>query len=324
MSALNVQGKIITVFGGSGFIGKAVVRALAKAGFRVRVCSRNAMSAYDLKMGGDVGQIQIMRCDVRRDSDVEAALKGALGFVNLIGILTPAPGRGFDQMHRQVSERISKCAATNKIERAVYVSAIGANVKSESTYARTKATAEQALLKALPKASIVRPSVVFGHGDGFFNLLATQMSLLPFMPAFGGGKTRFQPVYVGDVADAIAKILSQTGHEGDIYELGGPKTYSFSELIAYTGEVIKMQRGQIPLPFFAARLIGLGGDLMTLVGLPPLLTNDQVTLLKANNVVAGGALGFKDLGITPTGLESIVPQYLWRYRDGGQFAQTTN
>jgi len=265
-----------------------------------------------------------MRCDVRRDHDVETTLKGASGFVNLIGILTPAPGRGFDKMHRQVSERIAKCAARFGIERAVLVSAIGANASSASTYARTKATAEQALLKALPKASIVRPSVVFGQGDGFFNLLASQMSLLPFMPAFGGGKTRFQPVFVGDVAEAIASILSQNGHEGLTFELGGPKTYSFSELIAYTGTVTNTPRGQIPLPFFAARLIGLSGDLMSLVGLPPLLTNDQVTLLKSDNVVAPNALSFKDLGIIPTAMESIVPQYLWTYRQGGQFAQTTS
>lgn len=311
---------LVTVFGGSGFVGKQVVRALAKKGWRIRVAARNPMAAYDLKPNGDVGQIQVVRCDVTREADVAKALQGADAVVNLVGILYATMGRSFDNMHHQSSATMARLAKQMGIANFVQVSAIGADSKAASAYARTKGLAEEAVRASLPKATIVRPSVIFGHGDGFFNALAKQMKIFPVMPAIGGANTRLQPVYVGDVANAIAKVLGSESFAGKTFELGGPKAYAFKDIIKYVGQEINAPRPLVYLPFFAARFIGLAGNLMTLTPFAPILTSDQVTLLQSDNVVSKKALGFKELEIAPMALESVVPDYLWRYRKGGQFA----
>lgn len=311
---------IVTVFGGSGFVGKQVVRALAKKGWRIRVAARNTMIAYDLKIMGDVGQIQVVRCDVRREADIAKALDGADACVNLVGILYQSWTRNFDTLHHQASAKMAAICAQNGIKDFVQISAIGASLKSKSRYGRSKGLAEEAVRKALPSAVILRPSVIFGPDDGFFNMLAMQLKMLPFMPAIGGGKTKFQPVFVGDVAAAVGKTLGASNSYAKTYELGGPAVYEFRDLVKYCGDLIQSPRPQIYMPFFVAQMIGMVGDVIAMTPFAPLVTSDQVTLLQSPNVVVKSALTFKDLEIVPMAMESEVPSYLWRYRKGGQFA----
>jgi NADH dehydrogenase len=319
--------QLVTVFGGSGFVGKQVVRALAKKGWRVRVAVRRPTIAYDLKPNGDVGQIQVVRCDVRKSDDIAAALHGADAVVNLVGILMQGGGQTFEGLHHKAAEAIAQAAAAKGVRAFVQMSAIGADPKSASAYAASKGRGEQAVRKAVPTATIVRPSIIFGPQDGFFTALAQQIKTMPFMPAIGGGKTKFQPVYVGDVAQAIANALGDEAAYGQTYELGGPEVFTFSQLVSYTAEEIMTPRAQVWTPFGAAALIGVFGDILAglhgvlplLVPAPP-LTGDQVVLLRTDNVVADGAKGLKDLGVAATAIESILPTYLWRFRKNGQFA----
>jgi uncharacterized protein YbjT (DUF2867 family) len=322
---------VVTVFGGSGFVGKHVVRALARQGWRVRVAVRNPAIAYDLKPMGDVGQIQVVRCDVRKEADIAKALDGASACVNLVGILYQTLSQKFDALHRQASAHMAQICAAKGITAFVQMSAIGANPKAASAYASTKGLAEEAVRKAIPGAVIVRPSIIFGAQDGFFTMLAGQMQKFPAMPAIGGGNMKFQPVYVSDVAAAIAKTLGSpsggnSASAGQTYELGGPEVYAFKDLIKYVGQETLNPRPLIWMPFVMASLIGVVGDIHAglkgiLAVLPePLLTTDQVILLHSDNVVSAGAKGLGDLGIAPTAVESIVPTYLWRFRKNGQFA----
>lgn len=316
--------QVVTVFGGSGFVGKQVVRALAKAGWRIKVAVRKIDYAYDLKPAGDVGQIKVIRCDVRREADIARALEGSDAVVNLVGVLYSTPSQGFDALHRKAAGLIAELSAKQGITRFVQMSALGADAKSTSGYARSKAQGEEAVRKHIPSSVVVRPSVIFGPGDGFFNMLATQAKLFPVLPAIDGAKNRFQPVYVGDVAKAVAQALGDVSAAGKTFELGGPKAYSFSELLSYVGAEIMVPRFQVYLPFVAARMIALAGDVQAVVTpFAPLLTTDQLLLLKKDNVVSKNAKGLKDLGVTsPVAIEGIVPSYLWRYRKGGQFAET--
>jgi uncharacterized protein YbjT (DUF2867 family) len=318
--------QVVTVFGGSGFVGKQVVRALAKAGWRVKVAVRKIDYAYDLKPLGDVGQIKVIRCDVRREAEIDRALEGSDAVVNLVGILYNTPSQSFDVIHRKAAATMAELAAKRGITKFVQMSAIGADVKSPSGYGRSKGQAEEAVRKVIPSAVVLRPSVIFGPGDGFFNMLATQAKLFPLLPAIDGAKTRFQPVYVGDVAAAVAKAISDPAAAGKTYELGGPKAYSFAELMTYVADEVMSPRFQVYLPFIAARLIAIAGDIQaTVTPIAPLLTTDQLLMLKKDNVVTKGAKGFKDLGITsPVAVEGIVPGYMWRYRKGGQFAEATS
>ncbi|WKL57996.1 complex I NDUFA9 subunit family protein [Asticcacaulis sp. ZE23SCel15] len=312
--------ELVTIFGGSGFVGKQVVRALAKQGWRIRVAVRKPTVAYDLKPAGDVGQIQVVRCDVRKEADIDRALEGASAVINLVGILYQSGGQSFDALHRQASATIAQKAAALGIKRFVQMSAIGADPASSSKYAASKGQAEAAVLKAIPTATIVRPSVIFGPQDGFFTSLAYQTKMFPFMPSIGGGKTKFQPVYIGDVAQAFATIMSSDTHFGKTYELGGPKVYSFNDVVKYVGQEVMAPKPLIYMPFFLASAIGIGGDLMAAFGLPPLVTTDQVLLLQKDNVVGAQASGLKALGVAPTAVELVVPGYLWRFRKNGQFA----
>lgn len=316
----NLSSRLVTVFGGSGFVGKQVVRALAQKGWRVRVAVRKPTYAYDLKPLGTVGQIQIVRCDVRKEAEVQAALNGASAVVNLVGILYQTPGASFDAVHRAASKAIAEGAAKLGIKDFVQMSALGADPKSSSKYASTKGKAEEAVRTAIPSAVIVRPSVIFGPQDGFFTGLAEQIKAFPFMPSIGGGKTKFQPVYVGDVARAIADTLGNPAFGGKTFEIVGPQTFTFNELVQYVGEEIQSPRALIWMPFAAASLIGVVGDISSLL-IKPLLTSDQVLLLQKDNVASGKLPGLRELSILPTAVESVVPSYLWRFRKNGQFAE---
>lgn len=312
--------QVVTVFGGSGFVGKHVVRALARQGWRVRVAVRRPAHAYDLRLQGDVGQIQVVRCDVKREADIARALEGAGAVVNLVGIMYQGLSQSFEGVNRQASDAVARLAAARGIRNFVQVSAIGADSNSSSSYYASKGRAEEAVKKAIPGAVILRPSVIFGPQDSFFTSLASQIKMLPFMPSIGGGRTKFQPVYVADVAAAVARTAGNTRAFGQTYELGGPEVFAFRDLIRYTAQEIMCPRPLIYLPFAAASAIGLVGDILSITPVTPPLTSDQVLMLKKDNVVAKGAKGLKDLGIAATAVESIVPTYLWRFRKNGQFA----
>ena len=313
--------ELVTVFGGSGFVGAQTVRALARQGWRVRVAVRKPHLAVHLKPQGDVGQIQLIACDVSDDAQVAAALEGASAAINLVGILFETPGRRFQSLQAQAPARIARACAARGITRFVQVSAIGADAASESRYARTKAEGETGARVALPSTVVIRPSVVFGRGDDFLNRFAAMASFAPALPLPGGGETKFQPVYVGDVAQAIANALSDPTAAGRTYELGGPETWTFRRILEFVLAETGRKRALLPLPWPVASLIGTLSSPLTWVGLKPPLTADQDILLQSDNVPAEGAPGLTELGVSPTGMEAVAASYLWRYRRGGQFAE---
>jgi len=309
---------LVTVFGGSGFVGGQVVRQLAKAGHRVRVAVRNPNLAYRMRMLGDVGQIEVVQANVRNAPSVARAVEGAEGVVNLVGVLWENGRQKFQTLHVMGAKTVAEQAKAAGVKRLVQVSAIGADVKSSSKYQRTKAEGEAAVRAAFPGAVVIRPSIVFGAEDKFFNKFGQMAALFPALPLIGGGETKFQPVYVGDVAAVIAKAVASPAAEGLTYELGGPAVYSFKELM----ELILVETGRnrvlAPIPFFAAGLIGKVGDLSPI---NPPLTSDQVESLKSDNVADKGLPGLAEAGVVPTAVEAVVPSYLYRYRKGGQYAE---
>src|SRR5439155_17292287 len=313
-------------FGGSGFIGAQIVRALARRGHRIRVAVRRPNLAYKLPMLGDVGQIEVVQANIRILASVQRALEGAEACVNCVAVLYESGRQKFQTLHVMGARNIAESAAAAGVGRLVHISALGAGPDSPSKYARTKAAGEAAVREAFPGATIVRPSLVFGQDDHLFNRFASLALISPALPLIGGGHTRFQPVYVGDVAAAIAQTLADPTAPGLTYELGGPGVHSFRELMELTLREIGRKRILLPIPFPVARLIGWGGDAWLVVRgvlgfLPePPITSDQVALLRDDNVVSPGAPGLADLGITPTPLEPIIPAYLYRYRRGGQYA----
>ncbi|KSB88976.1 3-beta hydroxysteroid dehydrogenase [Caulobacter vibrioides] len=315
---------LVTVFGGSGFVGSQVVRALAKSGYRVRVAVRQPNLAYRLRMLGDVGQIEVVQANVRNEASVARALDGAEAAVNLVGVLWESGRQQFQSLHAMGAKTVAEQAAAAGVKRLVQVSAIGADADSDAKYARTKAEGEAAVRAAFPTATIVRPSIVFGQDDKFFNKFGQLAASAPALPLVGGGQTKFQPVFVGDVAAAIAKIIATPGAQGQTFELGGPAVYTFKELLELVLTETGRARVLAPLPWPIASLVGKLGDIQaSLLPLAPPLTTDQVALLKAgDNVVAPGAKGLSDLGIVPTAVEAVVPSYLYRYRKGGQYAPT--
>lgn len=312
---------LVTVFGGSGFVGSQVVQALAKRGWRVRIACRRPDRAYKLQTSGAVGQFQSVRCDVTRSEDVAAALHGADAAINLVGILYESGRRTFHSLHVDASRNIAEACAAGGVGRLVQVSAIGASPESASDYALSKAAAEMAVREVKPDAVVIRPSIVFGAGDDFLNRFAALASMAPALPLIGGGQTKFQPVYVADVAEAIARATVSPEAAGRTFELGGPAVMTFEDVLKLIRRETYRSFGLIPLPFFAARAIGSMAQLTAMVGIAPVLTRDQVVLLESDNVVADGAEGLAALGIEPTGIEAIAPSYLWRYRRGGQFAE---
>ena len=313
---------LVTVFGGSGFVGTQVVRALARRGLRVRVAVRNPNLAHDLKPLGDVGQVMPIYGDITDAETVRNAVAGADIVINLVGILYERPGsKAFERIHVEGARTVAEAAKAAGARRMVQMSAIGADPRSESAYARSKAQGEAAVAEAFPGAAIVRPSIVFGPGDGFFNRFAAMSGIAPALPLIGGGKTRFQPVFVGDVAEAVARVATDPAWAGQTVELGGPTVVTFEEVLKMIARETGRHRLLLPLPFPVARAIGSVAQLTTLVGIPPVLTRDQILLMQTDNVVAEGATGLGDLGIEPTGMAAVVPNYLWRYRRGGQFAE---
>lgn len=320
--------KLAVVFGGSGFIGRNVVRELAKRGWRVRVAVRRPHLAQFLRPMGVVGQIQLAQANVRYRPSIAEAVKGADAVVNLVGILYQRGAQRFDRVQAAGAGAIAECAAEAGVPRLVHVSAIGADPEAKSLYARSKGRGEAAVRAAFPQATVLRPSIVFGPEDEFFNRFAAMAAMSPLvaLPLFGGGATRFQLVYVDDVADAICEALVRPDAAGRTYELGGPKIYTFKELMQLMLKTIGRKRLLLPVPFAFAPLIGLAGEMVGILPFfAPPITRDQIRLLKKDNVVgASGEEGvgvIADLGVSPATVEAILPSYMTPYRKYGQFAE---
>lgn len=314
--------KLVTIYGGSGFVGRYIARRMAKEGWRVRVAVRRPNDALFVKPYGTVGQVEPVPCNIRDEVSVRAVMKGADAVVNCIGILNRSGKNSFDAVQAEGAARIARIAAEEGVSTLVHLSAIGADAESPSEYQQTKAAGEKAILDAFSKAVILRPSIIFGNEDGFFNRFASMARFGPVLPVVGAA-TKFQPVYVDDVAQAAVKGITGEAAPG-IYELGGPDVETFRDLMRRMLQVIRRRRLIVNVPFFAASIMGGAFDLLQAVTLGlfqnGMITRDQVRNLKADNVVSPGAKGLADLGITPTAMEAVLPEYLWRYRPSGQYA----
>ncbi|MGE0120548.1 MAG: complex I NDUFA9 subunit family protein [Dongiaceae bacterium] len=315
----------VTIFGGSGFIGRYLVQRLARQGWIIRVAVRHPDRALFLKPMGAVGQITPVAASLRHEASIAAAVADADAVVNLVGILHegsmparmffPRAVQRFGDIHADGAGRVARAARAAGARAFVQMSALGADPGSPAAYARSKAAGEQAVQAAFPTATIARPSVVFGPEDDFLNRFATMARFLPALPLIGGGETRFQPVYVGDVADALLRLVEDPATAGKTYELGGPRSYSFRAILELLLREIGRRRLLVPLPFAVASLQAF---FLEWLPVPP-LTRDQVQLLKRDNVVGPGALTLADLGIRPMAMEAVIPSYLARYRPGGRF-----
>lgn len=326
--AFTPSGRIVTVFGGSGFVGRHLVRALARRGYRIRAAVRRPDLAGHLQPLGSVGQIHAVQANLRYPASVAQAIEGADAVVNLVGILAPSGRQTFDAVQAEGAETVARATREAGIATLVHMSAIGADADSSSDYARTKAAGEAAALGAVAGAVVLRPSVVFGPEDEFFNRFATLARLLPVIPLPGGGSTRFQPVFVGDVAEAAARAIDGTVAGGRIYELGGPHVATLRDVVEYILAETQRRRLIAPLPWPLASLQAGAmeiADKLTLGLLPDslMITRDQVTLLRQDNIVSDAAIAegrtLDGIGIAPTAYEAVVPSYLWRYRKTGQF-----
>ncbi len=326
---LDPTDRIITVFGGSGFVGRHVVRALARDGWRVRVATRRPDLAFHLQPLGKVGQVHAVQANVRYPESLAAALRGAEAAVNLVGVLSPWGKNTFEAVQAEGAGAIARAAQAAGIANLVHFSAIGADAGSLSDYARSKSAGEAAVLAAVPTAKILRPSVVFGPEDQFFNRFASMARILPVLPLIGGGETRLQPVYVGDVAEAASRLLRGAGAAGATYELGGPSIRTLREIMEFVLATTHRKRVLAPLPWGIAAMLGGVTETLNklLLGLIPAefaFTRDQVELLKHDNVVSEKAAAegrtLAGLGLTPESIEAIVPSYLYRFRKTGQFA----
>jgi uncharacterized protein YbjT (DUF2867 family) len=303
---------VATVFGGSGFIGRYVVRRLARTGKTVRVAVRDTEAALFLKTAGRLGQIVPLHAPVTDDAAVKRAVEGADWVVNLVGVLTECRSASFQAIHAEGAARVASAATAAGVQRLVHLSAIGADPASDSRYAASKGEGEAAVRAAFPGATILRPSIVFGPEDNFFNRFAGMSRIMPFMPVIEGA-TRMQPVYAGDVADAVLAALQSEAAIGKTYELGGPKVWLFVDLLAY---ILKVTGRDLPLVNMPVPLVRVQAFLLEM--LPgKLLTRDQLKMLARDNVAGSGAPGLSDLGISPAAVEQIVPEYLRRYRAGG-------
>jgi len=313
--------RLVTIYGGSGFVGRYIARRMAKAGWRVRVAVRRPNEALFVRPYGVVGQVEPVPCNIRDDASVRAAMEGADAVVNCVGILNEIGRNRFAAVQAEGAGRVARIAAEEGVARLVHVSAIGADANGASDYARTKALGEAAVTEAFPGAVILRPSVIFGTEDQFFNRFAGMARLGPILPVVGAG-TRFQPVYVDDVAQAaVAGVLGRAAP--GVYELGGPDVETFRALMGRMLAVIGRRRLVANIPFWVARIMAFGLDMVQAVsgGLieNKMLTRDQVRNLALDNVVADDAKGFADLGIAPTPMASVLPEYLWRFRPSGQY-----
>ncbi len=322
--------RIVTIFGGSGFVGRYVARRFARAGWRVRVACRRPNEAHFVRPYGVVGQVEPVLANARFDDSTRQVIEGADAVVNCIGILVERSAQRFEAVHTEAATRIARLSAEQGVETLVHVSAIGANPESISTYARSKALGERGVLEAFPTAFIMRPSIIFGAEDQFFNRFAGMARLSPVIPLVGAG-TRFQPVYVDDVASAIVSAVLDAigpgGFSGGIYELGGPETVTFRELIERMLVEIRRRRLLINVPFFAAGINAKWLDILQLVSgglfVNHLLTEDQVRQLRIDSVVGPEARTFSDLGISPTAMDAVLETYLYCYRPHGQYTSLT-
>jgi uncharacterized protein YbjT (DUF2867 family) len=322
MTAKSRLETLVTVFGGSGFLGRHVVRALANRGYRIRVAVRRPELTGHLRPMGKVGQIHAVQANLRYPQSVAAALRDADVAVNLVGILFERGQQRFDAIHAAGAEAVA-LAAQSAGAALVHVSAIGADRNSPSRYARSKAEGERRVLAAAPRTTIMRPSIVFGPEDDFFNRFAALACIAPALPLPGGGHTRFQPVFAGDVAEAIALAVDGAAKPGAIYELGGPDVHTFRELMNFILATIERRRLLVPAPFALMKLQAMFAQFLP----KPPITPDQVELLKSDNVVSEAARSdgraLEALGIIPETIEAIVPTYLWRFRKTGQFNSRT-
>lgn len=310
MRLKSVLKKVVTVFGGSGFVGRSVVQRLAKKGALVRVACRNPGAAESLRPMGFVGQITPIFCDIKDPLSVLRALQGANAAINLVGVLFESGSQKFSKLHVEAAKTIATTCKTTGIDTLIHVSALGIDESSDSHYGRTKLMGEKTIRFEFKDAIILRPSVIFGPDDDFLNKFASLACVSPVLPLIGGGHTRFQPVYVADVADALIQCLEDEKAKGHIFELGGPRIYTFKELLEWLLHEIKREKVLLPLPFPIAYTVG-----RVLQILPkPLLTVDQVRLLKTDTVITKKHRSLKDLRINPSALETIAPSYLMRYR----------
>jgi NADH dehydrogenase len=310
--------RLVTIFGGSGFIGRHLVRALAKSGWRIRVAVRQPELAFHIQPLGRVGQIHAVQANLRYPDSVARAAEGADAIINLVGILYQSGKQTFDAVQAEGANAVARAAAANNSQ-LVQFSAIGADAGSKSDYARSKAEGEAFARAAVPDAIVVRPSILFGPEDSFFNRFAAMARVSPVLPLIGGGQTRFQPVFVGDVAAAVDAMLAGRARPGATYELGGPEVRTFEELMQLMLRVIDRRRFLVPVPFALARMQALFLEMLP----NPLLTRDQVRLLERDNVVSAEAeresRTLRGLGIAPTAMETVLPSYLVRFRRTGQF-----
>jgi NADH dehydrogenase len=323
--------RLVTVFGGSGFVGRHVVRALARQGWRIRVASRRPDLAFHLQPLGRVGQIHAVQANIRYPDSVAHAVRDAQAVINLVGIMHQHGAQSFDSLHHIGAQTVAKAAKNAGSEVFVQMSALGADPASASLYAQTKAFGEAAVRQVFPEVIILRPSVIFGPEDQFFNRFAAMARFLPALPLIGGGTTKFQPVFAGDVASAIALAADGKAKLGSIYELGGPEVATMRRILTFVLEVTGRRRRLVPISFATARTIAAVTSLLRKLtfGLFPeilTLTPDQVTLLREDNIVSAKAEAegrtLAGLGITPEPFETFVPSYLYRYRKTGQFAGT--
>ncbi|MHA1165394.1 MAG: complex I NDUFA9 subunit family protein [Alphaproteobacteria bacterium] len=312
--------KLVTVYGGSGFVGRYVTQELARTGCRIRIAVRRPDLAGDLQPLGDVGQIHAVQANLRYPDSVAKAAEGADAVVNLVGILFETGKQKFSSVQAEGARNVARAAKTAGAKALVHVSAIGADPRSASDYAKSKAAGETYVRKAFPDAVILRPSIVFGPEDNFFNLFAAMARISPVLPLIGGGRTRFQPVYAGDVAKAVVASLEGRAKEGQIYELGGPEILTFKEVLQRILRYTDRRRLLVPYPFWMARINAFFLQLLP----SPLLTVDQVRLLETDNVAQvkarASAHSFEGLGIKPTPIDAVVPEYLGRFRAHGEFA----
>ena len=319
MKSMRPLGGMVTVFGGSGFLGRHIVHALARRGYRVRVAVRRPNEAHYLRPMGVVGQVEPVQANIRDDASVRTAVAGAVAVVNLVGVLHESGKQTFDAVMNEGAGRVARACAEAGVSKLVHISAIGADEESPSDYGRAKAAGEKAVRQAFPAATIVRPSIVFGPEDDFFNRFGSMARFSPALPLIGGGAMKLQPVYVKDVAEGVARLVESHGFERKTFEFGGPEKKTFRELMEDLLENIGRRRLLLPVPAFAAKAMAFFTQFLP----NPPLTPDQVRLLGIDNVVSEAAekegRTLRGLGVTPTALEIVLPTYLYRFRRGGQF-----